>query len=346
MSNDNPYTSNTTYKAVARQIAQARSIALCSHQKPDGDALGSLLALRRALAVLGIDATVTLQGPLAGNLAGVIADDEEVHIIADASEVRDVPADLIIIADTGARSQLEMLLSWLDRNRDRCVILDHHVHGDFEAAWRIIDPTCAAAAQLILRLLDAMHVEVTGGPHSIAEALLLGIATDTGWFRYNNADATVFRDVARLLEAGADKSRLFSLVEENDRPSRLALLSRALASLEIHESGVALMTLRPADFTAAHARPEDSTGIVNEPLSIGSVRAAILLTEVEPGLTKISFRSKPANGTVSIHAGPIDVNRLAAVFGGGGHVHAAGARIKSDASGARSRILAAVSDLS
>ena len=319
------YVSNTTLDVVAERLRRARRVVITTHQKPDGDALGSGLALARAIGSLGIDASIWLIGPLSDNLRGLI-DQDAIHFV-DEESLPPNDADVIVVVDTGAWVQVEPLHNWLRERTDRIIGLDHHRNGDADmSAQRIVDPECAATTQLIVRLLDAMQVPLDSA--AMADPLLAGLATDTGWFRFDSADAGVFRVVARLLEAGADKSRLFQLIEENDRPERLAMTSLALRSLELVADGhAAMMLLRPEDFQETGAVVEELNGIVNLPMTVGEVRACALLTSSGPAQTKISLRSKPAIDTPDRKYPAVDVNELARLFGGGGHRHAAGARL-------------------
>ena len=191
-------------------------------------------------------------------------------------------------------------------------------------------------------LLEALGCEITPGTDGVAEALFVGLATDTGWFQYKSAGAEVMRLAARLIDLGVDKTRLYQLIEETSRPQRLALKARALASLEYLKDGaVAVMTLRPQDFEQTGGTIDDLPNLVNEPMSVGTVRASILLVQREPKRTKISFRSKPSTNIAS-QGEPIDVNELAQRFGGGGHFHAAGARLETDIDAARAAVIAAI----
>lgn len=329
------YVSNATMREVAQRILGARTIAVTSHVKVDGDALGSMLALERALAAKGKRVDLFVMGPLEPNLASV-AEHSKLRRVENAPPKDDY--DLIIVVDTGAWAQLEPLEAWLRARRDRIIGIDHHARGDDMAAMRLIDMTCASTTQLVLPLLDEMGCEVTGGVGGVAEALFLGLATDTGWFRYANADADVFTAAARLLRHGVDKSRLYQIVEETHRPERLALEGRALASLEyLHGGAVAMMSLSLEDFQETGGRAEEMTGIVNMPLLVGTVRVSVLLSQSEPGLTKVSFRSKPPLPG-SAKDDFWNVNDIAHQFGGGGHVHAAGAKLNMDLAQARKAV--------
>ena len=217
------------------------------------------------------------------------------------------------------------------------------------------------------RLLDELGCDLTGGPGGVAEALFVGIATDTGWFRYPNATAETFALAARLLERGVDKTALFRELEETFPVQRLALQTRALASLEyVRDGAVAIQSLTHDDFVTTGGTVEHLTGLVNGPMVVGAVheqedrvpllrvvplrhpgddlvrlRSHLVFPAAKPGLTKASFRSKPcASG------GPVkddeDVSALARRLGGGGHVFAAGARLDCGLEAAKERVRAAL----
>ena len=315
------YVTNTTFPEIAQRIEAAQRIAIITHAKPDGDAAGSQLALHRALTAMGKPSDIFTMGPIERGLT-IMTGDTPTRAAED-----DPPGDehdLVLVVDTGAWSQLDPLGPWLKERRDRIIGLDHHSHGDDVAALRIVDSSAASTTSLAADLLDELGCELTGGRGGVAEALFFGLATDTGWFRFPNANANAFALAARLMETGIDNSRLYRISEENFEPSRLAVEARALSSLEYAMDGkAALQFLRPEDMKETGASVEELTGLVNNPLTVGSVRVSILLAETKPGQTKISFRSKPP-----LDDGQwIDVNELAQRFNGGGHVHAAGARM-------------------
>lgn len=317
------YVTNTTPEEVAAAIRSAGSIALATHAKPDGDALGSLLALARALGDEGREVRPCIVPPLTPPLAQTVGRTP----IERVTEPPDFEPDLILVCDTGARSQLGPLAAWIEERREKTIVLDHHVHGDDVAARRIVDPTAASATIIVGRVLRAMGAEMTGGPFGVAEALLMGVATDTGWFRFKSAGPEAFRFAADLMEAGANKNRLYTLIEESDRLERLLLTQRALASLEfIGDGRVALMRVGPADFDETGGSREEVGGLVNLPLGLREVAVSIFLSSEEKNETKVSFRSKPPREGEP-ESSFVDVNELAQRLGGGGHVHAAGARL-------------------
>jgi len=347
--------SNTTVDAIADWLRPKRSVVVITHSKPDGDALGSSLGLVRALNIaaggsaggfsgVASRAEAWYTGPMPGWWRSV-AQDTKTRII---DEHNPPPAnhepDAVVIVDTGAWSQLAGYRPWLDGQRERAALIDHHLNGDGDVAGRrVVDTSAAAACQIVGglcgRLLGAGSP--AGLPVEAAEPLYLGMATDTGWFRHSNVSPAVMRFTADLLETGVAHERLFETVAQRDRAGRLRLLARALTNLEMHDDGrVALMTLRDPDFEKAGAAPGESGGFLDIVKTVETVRVAVLLTEIDSArdgvLTKVSFRSK---------GGPdlVDVNEIAKTLGGGGHAQAAGARlvgVKLDE--ARSRVLSAL----
>ena len=152
------------------------------------------------------------------------------------------------------------------------------------------------------------------------------------------------RLAARLLDLGVNKTRLYQVIEETARPPRLALMARALTSLEFALDGaVAIMSLGPEDFRATGGAVHDISELVNVPMSVKAVRVAVLVAQTAPGRSKFSFRSKPAVPG-SDNVALIDMNVLAQRFGGGGHVHAAGASVEMDVDDARAALLAALEE--
>lgn len=314
--------------AVVQRLRQANQILVLTHHKVDGDAMGSTIGLARALRKLGKTVQVVISGPLEPNLGKAAGDGAFGRIeMEPVSEADAASFDTIVVVDTSSWTQLESVTAILKSGYDRIVVIDHHAKGDDIAAVRWVDSSAPAAAFLVMKVVEALGIAVDApAHHDVAEMLFMGLATDTGWFRFDNARADAFEAAGRLLRSGVDRSRLYQTLEENHRPQRLALEARALSSLRYARAGqVALMTLTLADFAETGGGLEDLTGVVNLPLVVGSVRVSVLVAQSEPGQTKLSFRAKPATDAASDQ--DFDVNLLAQRFGGGGHKHASGARV-------------------
>ena len=341
------YAGNIDLQAAAQWIAAQRSIVLTTHLKPDGDAIGTSLALARAIRQACPNTTVDLwyAGVLPDFLPELLDGESFTHIdTGPLPSTEDV--DAFVIVDTGAWSQLAPVRAALEGHAAQTLIIDHHLSGDAEIAdRRIIDPSAAAAAQIVAELCAILlDVKTSELPEPIASPLYMGLATDTGWFRFSNVTPATMRLAADLIQAGVDHTEFYRIIEQRDHPGRLRLLGRALRTLAFYPlkgvpDRVAIMGLTRDDFARAGARPGDTGGFADRPLSIASVAVSIVLNEVtdEEGnpMTKISMRSKPGPEAV-------DVNQIAMQVGGGGHARAAGARIFGSLATAKARLLEAL----
>jgi len=331
-----PYRSNVTpAEAVERLLAPGPAVVL-THGKPDGDALGASLAVARVRADRSLETHIHLASPIEAGLRSLFGD-ADVRIDEDPA-----PLDgtgVVIVVDTGSRGQLQPYADYVVDHRDRAITVDHHSRGEDLTAARLVDPDAPSTTAMLTEVFEGAGIEFAGGRDSVAEALFLGLATDTGWFRHANADAVAFALAARLLALGIEKDRLYQTIDQSYPPSRLALEARALASVVHARAGEAVvMGLSMDDFAATGAGLELTTGIVNMPLVVGPIRVAALLTQVEPALTKVSFRSKPPAPDDELGRF-LDVNEMAGELGGGGHVHAAGARVAASLDDTRTRVL-------
>ncbi len=161
-------------------------------------------------------------------------------------------------------------------------------------------------------------------PLLVGEALYLGLATDTGWFKFSNTRPETLRLAASLLEAGVDAPKLFAMVEQQDRAARLRLQGRALSSLELHKNdSIAIMSLSAKDFDECHGDAEDTTGFASDVLSVASVQVGVMLVEVagregKGPLSKASLRSKAGVQCRGCRGAHADARRRRARAGGGG----------------------------
>ncbi|XAL99479.1 DHH family phosphoesterase [Phycisphaeraceae bacterium D3-23] len=334
------YTSNLDLAQAAALLKDERgSICVLTHTKPDGDAAGSVVALVTALRAMGKNARGLLVEPILPSLEplaqtpGIDLYDTE----------RTLPAaDRFVIVDTGAWSQIGPLAALVKPRVRATLILDHHLAGDIDAGYKFIDSTAAAAAEIVAELIPLL-VDAKSLPpdtkQTIHEALFTGIASDTGWFKFSNATPRTLRLAADLLEDGVDHADLYGRLEQCERVEKLALLIRAVGSLQLLADGrAAVMTLRCADFEETGARPEETERLIDIPQQVGTIQVIALISEVrtpEGAQTRISFRSKHAPDAVN-------VSELAGQFGGGGHARAAGARLDEPVDAVAPRIIEAI----
>lgn len=336
------WSSNTDVPGIAERLAGARNIAVLTHIKPDGDAIGSTLALARTLGRLGARATPVYAGPMPPWTDAVVGD---TPVLLAPEEGWD-PAplgetDAIVILDTGSWPQLEPFRAWLAPRRGIACIIDHHPTGDDGCAeLRCIIPAAAAVCEPVAELCTVMLGlgSPAGLPPDIATPLHLGIATDTGWFRYPNTTARTLRLAADLIDAGVDHNALYRMVDQSDGVPRLLLMGRALASVELHDDNrIALMTITQRDLAETGATVADASGFTDPPQQVRSVRVVAVLVETDPGRTKVSLRSKDDDDAV-------DVAAIARQLGGGGHTRAAGVRTDMGLEQTRRRLLELLGD--
>jgi len=304
---------------IMRRISAAARLLVVTHARPDGDALGSLAALCGAARAAGKQTATLVPGDVPERYDFLLAGDRP----APAERFAELAnwADAVIIVDTCALAQLDGLDDQLAAAREKIVVIDHHATTDDIGALRWLDTSAAAAGVMVGELLDAL-----GWPVDLktAEALLTAMTTDTGWFHYSNTDGRCLRAAARLFDAGVEGDKLYRRLFQADRPERMMLLSRALASLELPAAGsIATMKLRLADFAETGARQDETENIVNEPMRMGRVEVSMLLVQTPDDggrCIRVSLRSR----------GGVDVAAIARRFGGGGHVRAAGLRADED----------------
>lgn len=339
------WTGNQTVGSAAAFLRGCRRVVVLTHARPDGDAVGSSAALVLTLRRLGIEASAWYVGPMPRWMDELAA--HVPHRVVDAATVAsgglnsEPQPDGVVVVDTGAWTQLEEMKPWLTGRAGQALVIDHHLSGDADVADRRLLNTQAAAAAEIVALVcgELLGVKDPAGlPREVAEFLYLGCGTDTGWFTFSNTRPDTLRLVAALLDAGAEFTRLFAAVEQQDRPSRLRLLGRAMSGLDLVASDqIAVMSLTQKDFEECHGDAEDAGGFPNYALDVASVRVAAVLTEVagrssDKPMTKVSLRSKPSTPTV-------DVAAFTRALGGGGHARAAGVKLNMNVADARRLML-------
>ena len=299
--------------AFARLVERARVYVLVTHVNPDGDAIGSQVGLGRYLQSLGHEVRLVNQDATPRELAFLEFD-------GPAGESYDArrhdglldAADAIVLVDNSAPDRLGRMEAPSTSRAAKTFCIDHHPTRKTPWAENIIDTSASATAILVHELTRARGYVPD---RAAADALYAGLATDTGFFRFNSTSARALRIAAELLELGADPTRCYREVYERNSPQYTRLLGRALAGLSLSpEGGVASVSITLAMIAACGADGVDTSEITTPVLAVEGVRLAILFRELPEGKVKVSLRSK----------GAIDVQQLASAFGGGGHRNASG----------------------
>lgn len=302
-------------------VAGWRRPLLITHTRPDGDAIGCLLALRGMLRGHGSQPLALLYEPVPHRYT-FLSSNDPLDVSAAPADAADAFApDGVVILDTCAYSQLEPMADWLRSSTRPVVVLDHHVTRDVPAEHALIDESASAACLILWEWARAADWPLTP---SVVEALFIGIATDTGWFRYSNTDSRTLEAAACLVEHGATPETIYERIYYGQKPERARLFGAALSHVELHDDGrIAVMAIGEPQFQQSGATAADSEDLVNEPMRIRGVVVSVLLVAYEPGRVRVSLRSRSAAAGES----EINVADVAASLGGGGHPRAAGARV-------------------
>ncbi len=310
-------------KVAVDRLRAATHALLTSHRRPDGDALGSELALAELADRLGVATAIYNRDPAPSNLERLPR--------ADLVQVADTLPD-----DLAERFDLVVTLECTELERtgfdhlDRVAILniDHHKANPMFGEVNYVDEESPAVGELVWRMFEAAGVEPS--PAAATNAYV-ALSTDTGDFRYSNATGRAFRAAAEMVDAGADPTQVSTWIHESRNLASVRLLGEALRTLTLDCDGrLATIEIDPAAFERCQATPADSDEIINHPRSIAGVEAVALFKQWEPGMVQVSFRSK----------GDVDVRRVAATFGGGGHSNAAGCSFNGQMASAREQVIA------
>ncbi|HEX4004573.1 MAG TPA: DHH family phosphoesterase [Acidobacteriaceae bacterium] len=302
--------------AVLDVLSRGRRFAVCAHARPDGDAVGSMLALGMLLAQMGKQADMVSADPVPLIYRGLPC----ATTIRHASRLDgDYDAVILLECDGIARARLGGLEGRF------LVNIDHHVSGRRFADVNWIDTDACAVAEMVYRLARAGSVTVTA---EMAACLYAAVLTDTGSFCYEGTDSHAFELARELVGRGVDPAEIARDVYFSNPLSKMLLLGAALANLR-RDGRLAWLWVTNADMQRVGAAEEDCEGVVNYAIAVAGVEAAVLLRELPDRRVRLSLRSK----------GQLDVARIAARFGGGGHLHAGGCTLEGPLTAAMEKIL-------
>ena len=301
--------------AVVPLFLNRQKFVLTTHVNPDGDGLGSEVALAEWLASHGKQVSIFNHSATPDFYLFLDPNNR----ITKFDEARDASiiasADVIVVMDTNQPDRLRTVELFVLRSKAIKLCIDHHLEPAPFAHHYVIDDDATSTGEIVYKLLGRMNDGPISAP--IAQALFCAIMTDTGSFRYPRVDPETFRMCAYLIECGADPVGIYHEVYEQWTPGRMELLGEALASLQTNYDGkLAYITITRDALKKTGTKEVDTDNFTTYPMSVKGVVAGLLFLELGNGV-KISFRSK----------GDIPINELAKEFGGNGHKNAAGARL-------------------
>ena len=294
-------------------LADKSLVIISTHLNPDGDGLGSELAMADYCRQLGINFRIINIDPTPDFFK--FLDPTEMIEVFDPRIHESVfnQADALLLVDVSELNRIGAIRDQIHRNGMKVGCLDHHIYHGPEFDMQIIDTGASSTGELVFRALDALDADWSG---QIVQSLYTCILTDTGSFRFSNTTAFTHRMAACLIEYGADMSRIYQQIYESDSPGRLQLKGRLLTSLNYECQGRVVwyvLTQKLLRETGVHL--QETEGFSDIPRRLKDIEISIMFTELDDHQVKASFRSK----------GRIPINALAKQFGGGGHKFAAGA---------------------
>lgn len=293
-------------KEIADKILTFKDVDVITHVRADGDTIGSALALSLSLRALGIDTHVYCDEAVAEKFLFVDA-------AREISNSPDKKSENVICVDCSEESRLGGLYKLVEKAKVS-INIDHHVSNTRYAKLNYVSE-CAATCEIIYELVKQMGVKIT---QKISDCLMLGICTDTGNFSHKNVTAQTLEIASELVKCGSDLNKINYYMFKRQSKERAILFGKVMSGMKFYSQGkIALISVTTNLLKECDASADETEGFIDFPLSVDDVEIAICLLQVREKSFKVSFRSK----------GKANVNKVAGVFGGGGHVLASGCMI-------------------
>ncbi len=309
-------------QAFLEVIQNEQRFLLSGHERPDGDCIGAQVAMAHLLRAIGKDAVICNPDPAPAVFESVLPGES---IGAWRGEPGLPEFDVLILLDCAHVSRLGRMRPAIERRAPKILVIDHHVGSeDGDGHECFVDSSAPATGAMILQLYK--HFEITV-PQQAAHAVFLSIISDTGWFKYSNTTADVFRIAAELVDAGVDASSVYDRLFRQNHPESVDYLASSLGECKLDLDGkFGFVLIGPAAIERASRIGFDLDAVMEPLRSVRGVEVVAMFKENANGVVKLSLRA----------ANDVDVQAIAASLGGGGHRKAAGASLESDLQGALS----------
>ncbi|MBF0106791.1 MAG: bifunctional oligoribonuclease/PAP phosphatase NrnA [Deltaproteobacteria bacterium] len=311
----------TTFKQITGFIRDAKRILITTHENPDGDGIGSLLALGMGLTQLKKKVTLYMSDPVPKMYQFLPGQNKIKHTLCQTDKF-----DLTLIVDLGEVERVGGDFQKLP-GRGLTVSIDHHKSGGHNADYNFCEPQKSSTGEIIFRLLKQLKIKFN---KAMAVCVYTALVTDTGSFKYSNTNSETFVVAAEMAKFKIDFWEVASHCFETSSLSRMELLKRVIAGMQIHENKkLAWIVVLLSDLMHTGATPDETEGLINYPRSIEGVEVAIVFKEKEAGKFRVSLRSKTR----------VDVAAIAAEFGGGGHERASGFGLEGSFEDVKNRVI-------
>jgi len=288
---------------IVTHLRSGQHFLISSHQRPDGDAIGSAVGMALALRALGKHAEVVMDA-LPPHVLQPFPGVDQIRIAREVTET--VDAALIMECSSLERTGV------IGFDRSPVFNIDHHVGNTNYGTINWVDESAAACSELVFTLIEALGAQLT---KDVATHIYLALLTDTGSFHFSHITPRSFEIARRCVEAGADPQWIARTHYDSSTLGRVRIFGRVLNTMQLDDSGrIAILTITRETAAAAGGSYDDTDGIINFPLSVKDIEAVAFFKEAGPGDWRVSMRSK----------GGTDVGAIARSYGGGGHKNAAG----------------------
>ena len=310
-------------------LTETRRVLVSTHINPDGDAVGSVLGLRRVLRTRGLEVEVVMSDPVPPKYRSLVDDP---ILTPDGSVTAGGRFDLAVFVDASEKERVglvwERLIDWLEPGA-LLVNIDHHIGNDGYGDIVVLDPVRASAGELVLEIADEIGAPID---EITANQLFAAVLTDTGRFQFSNTNEGCLRAAGRLVAAGANPQMLADRIYYERPAAYYRLLGHLFERMEIHADGRICLFKVTSDEAAAFFGEEgyDSEGIVDYTVQIDGVDIGAFLRQTGPSRFRSSLRSR----------GRVNVRPIAEAFGGGGHEKAAGCALEGTLEDVRDRLVA------
>ncbi len=326
MSDSHHHHDNASFDQIGEVLRAHSSFVILSHIRPDGDAIGSQLALGHALLAAGKKVRLINEDGLPDNLM-FMAGSEKIELPPSTP----LEVEVAIALDTATKPRLGEKSLHAASKAKIWLNIDHHISNPRYGDLNRIDPTSPATGQIIYQLITALNLPL---PPETRDAIYVAVSTDTGSFQYPSTTAQTYTMAADLINRGLDVGTINSNIYDNYPYRRVELMRALLNTLEVSDNGlVAHWTMIDQLRVDLNLRPEDSEGLIDFIRAIRGVQLAVFFEELPDGKIRVSMRSKDRR---------LDVCQIASTFGGGGHPLAAGIRMSGPLDEAKTLVLAEI----
>ncbi len=297
------------FQKAANKINKAKHVLIVSHRQPDGDTMGSNLALQKALSLyFGITASSVCADPLPYSLK-FLTGSKDVHKSFDENEI-----DLIISVDCSSKNQMKYPETKPEffKKKIQLINIDHHASNNNYGDLNMVDPNAASTTMIIYEFLKYLQIPILPG---MATNLLAGIYCDTGCFMHTNTTTRVYEIASDLMQCGAKSNEIVKHMFKTKTVEQLKLWGKVLSNIKVNEKGTIVSKITTNEFEETQATPKDLSGVINYLNSVPNCKMSMLLSEDMKGNVQ---------GSIRTNEGGMDASELSTKFGGGGHKKAAG----------------------